>query len=480
MKKYFFKYFTYIFLIAIMIIAIQSGSIFLQYKSGREAWKRSIFETCVDNLESNLGRSMFPQMKIDGLDLFGSIAHDNRISGYLVRNSEGVVALTVGHTPDGRVLASIIPTDEKLKEDKIVKSKHLVTTLNATMDENNGSFNIKRGKIYSAKQKTSVPHDIAANDILGSITVSYMNDVLLTFDILTYSPRTYIYSRQIINPIIKSLSVSLPICFIIAFLGAWIVSSRNAKYIDSVRVTLKDLADGKENVSLKENKNNELNEITVAIKDLGNTLSANKKSRIAWLNSISHDLNTPAMGMKMIIDGMIDGIFKPNKHNLKDLQNQNEILSQRINRVIEYSTLIADSKAEITEINAKSFVQNFKNIISDVNNDTIYCDKDLMIKAVNELIKNSNDYGTDTKLEIETIGDNYRITVSNTGKLPQNFDTNILFEPWSKGDSSRTSGGNGLGLPIVNAIASLHNGKAEIIQTEDQVKSSIIWPVKTI
>ncbi len=480
MKKYFFKYFAYIFLIALLIIAIQSGSIFVQYKSGREAWKRSIFEACVDNLESNLGRSMFPQMKIDGLDLFGSIAHDSRISGYLVRNSEGDVALTVGHTPDGRVLASVISSDERIKNDKIVKSKYLVTTLNATMDEENGAFSIKRGKIFSAKHKTSVPQNIAANDILGSITVSYMNNVLLTFDILTYSPRTYIYSRQIINPIIKSLSVSLPICFIIAFLGAWIVSSRNAKYIDSVRVTLKDLADGKENVSLKDNKSNELNEITVAIRELGNTLSANKKSRIAWLNSISHDLNTPAMGMKMIIDGIIDGIFKPNKHNLIDLQTQNEILTQRINRVIEYSTLIADTKAEITEIDAKSLVQNFENVVSDIKTSHISCDKKLMIKAINELIKNSNAFGTDTKLTVETIDGNHKITVSNTGKLPQDFDSSILFEPWAKGDSSRTSAGNGLGLPIVYAIASLHNGRAEISQKENYVTASIIWTVKTI
>ena len=59
---------------------------------------------------------MFPKMKIDGLDLFGSIAHDSRISGYLVRDSEGRVALTVGQTPDGKVLASFISKEEKLKD----------------------------------------------------------------------------------------------------------------------------------------------------------------------------------------------------------------------------------------------------------------------------------------------------------------------------------------------------------------------------
>ncbi len=477
MKKYFFRYFAYIFFISILIIAIQSGSIFFQYRTGLDAWKRSIFDACIDDLESNLGRSMFPKIKIDGLDLFGSIAHDNRISGYLVRNSEGAITLTVGQTPDGRVLASVLSPDEKITDRKKVKSKRLEMTLNASLNEDNGAFSIQRSRITTKRSESFVPRDVAATDILGSITVAYMDDVLLTFDILTYTPRTYIYSKQIIEPIFKSLLISFPVCFLIAFSGAWFVSSRNANYINSVRIALKKLAEGNETVSLDENKNIELNEITVAIKDLGKHLAANNRSRITWLNSISHDLNTPAAAMKMIVDGMIDGVFKLNKHNLKDLQIQNDILSERIRKVIDYSTLISDTKPNLKESETKSVVPFYDNCDYEIKTDTVFCDPDLMSKAVIELINNAREYGSDVKLKAEKIDTEYKITVSNKGQLPDFLSGSSLFEPWTKGDSSRTSGGNGLGLPIVSAIAALHNGKAEILQQEDYVISTITWTI---
>ena len=54
-----------------------------------------------------------------------------------------------------------------------------------------------------------------------------------------------------------------------------------------------------------------------------------------------------------------------------------------------------------------------------------------------------------------------------------------FFEPWARGDWSRTSGGSGLGLPIASTIVFLHGGQITVTQKEENLVSAVIsWPAQ--
>ena len=71
-------------------------------------------------------------------------------------------------------------------------------------------------------------------------------------------------------------------------------------------------------------------------------------------------------------------------------------------------------------------------------------------------------------------GDGVTITVSNNGHLPHPLPQ--FFEPWARGDSSRTAGGSGLGLPIVYQIMELHGGSVRIEENGERVTVSLFFP----
>ena len=72
--------------------------------------------------------------------------------------------------------------------------------------------------------------------------------------------------------------------------------------------------------------------------------------------------------------------------------------------------------------------------------------------------------------------DSYEMVISNRGHIENDMD-NDFFEPWTRGDWSRTSGGSGLGLPIVATIMYLHNGSISLKQAdEDHVEAVARWP----
>ena len=190
--------------------------------------------------------------------------------------------------------------------------------------------------------------------------------------------------------------------------------------------------------------------------------------------------------MKMIVDGLNDGVFPADEQTFKELQKENDTLSERIGRVIDFSTLQADTEAAIGEVSTEQFVNEVLSgfdkageIEISAGCETLRCDCVLMARAVRELLKNATEAKTgddSVKWSISETDDSYTMEVLNEGKLAEDMDTDF-FEPWARGDWSRTSGGSGLGLPIASTIAQLHKGTISVTQAdENHVKATIIWP----
>ena len=486
MKKVFFRYFLSVFSIAVIVLIVQFGMLVFQYRVSQDKWKVRVYEDFAVSAQEAMSKGFYDGYGINSLLLAFSDIDDDRVSGFLLRDVDGYSMLAFGKNSEGRLLTSMIPTGPRAQSEQTFRTvKGKATRINIVYDESLDSGNTTVTKASAEDIDVKLPTMLKGQDIIGSIIIAINGDDSFIVDLLSYSPRTYEYSKDIINSCFRALLLSIPVCLLIALIAAWLVSSRNTQYINSVRKALKDLSRGKNGVFIPRQDNGELNEISVAIEDLDRSLQANAKSRKAWLRSISHDLNTPATAMKIIVDGLNDGVFPVDSGTLKELQKENDCLSERIGRVIDFSSLQADTAAVPVNVSAGQFASDILSetgadrINVDVRCENLMCDPSLMTKAVREIVKNALEFapeGSSVSWTILETEDSYLMEIVNEGKLASDMDADF-FEPWSRGDWSRTSGGSGLGLPIAATIMQLHKGTISVIQSdEDHVKATVKWP----
>ncbi len=514
MKKAFFKYFISIFSITVVTLLLQSVILVVQYSHSQTKWKTGVYNDFVDALEESIESGRFKDFGLGSLRLIMSSLDDNRVSGYVVRDTNGSTMFTFGKTSEGRMLAAILPVDQKTSAAAASDGKLMSTDsrntvrLNVVFSEDSlesvegsdafvlssdaDSFMVVERKSPYSKYQTYLvlPTAINADDIVGSITLAFEGEDLFIIDLLTYSPRTYAYSKDVFDSCLRGVLVSVPVCLVIALIAAWIISSRNIKFIDGVRTALKKLARGESDVKMKRSRNSELDEISTAIEDLDKELQKNAMSRRAWLSSISHDLNTPASAIKMMVDGMGDGVFPLDETSVAELRKESDTLNERIGKVIDFSSMQADSTPVIDEVpvavlencivNSLPFLKDgSRHIVFEPVSDNVRCDVVLMTRACMELIKNAFEYGEDNGPVVLRAGEDSRgcfVCVENNGSIPKDIEDGSFLEPWIRGDWSRTSGGSGLGLPIVCTVARLHGGAVTLENVEGgTVRATIRW-----
>lgn len=487
MKRLFFRYFISIFSIAVIVLLIQFGALLFQYSVSQNRWKVRVYEDFVVYSKDAMSQGFYEGFGLNSLLVAFSGIDDDRVSGFIIRDVEGYNMISFGKDSEGRLLSSYIPTGPRTQNDSSAKTRKVrASRLNIVYDSTYKSGDVSVTMSSAANIDVNLPTVLRNQDIIGSIILAIDGEDSFIVDLLSYSPRTYEYSKDIINSCYRAILISIPICLLIALVAAWVISSRNTQYINSVRRALNDLSRGKSGVSVPQQNNSELDEISVSIEELDKSLQANARSRKAWLRSISHDLNTPATAMKVIVDGLNDGVFPAEEQTLKELQKENDTLSERIGRVIDFSTLQADTEAVEEDVPTELFINEVLSGFDKAHRvevnaacDVVHCDAALMARAVRELLKNAAEAGEDESSVTWTISeteDSYRMEILNEGKIPGDMDEDF-FEPWARGDWSRTSGGSGLGLPIAAAIVSLHKGAISVLQAdENHVKAVVSWP----
>ena len=85
--------------------------------------------------------------------------------------------------------------------------------------------------------------------------------------------------------------------------------------------------------------------------------------------------------------------------------------------------------------------------------------------------------GTRVYLTLEKIGRQAVITFRNTSKEALNISPDELMERFTRGDSSRSTEGNGLGLSIAKSLAELQNGSLQVFIDGDLFKALLAFPV---
>lgn len=180
------------------------------------------------------------------------------------------------------------------------------------------------------------------------------------------------------------------------------------------------------------------------------------------LSAVGHDLRTPITAMRINIEFVEDTDLRDRlQKNLDELQELTEaVLSAakgtggETRRQIDLAALVESICADLDDLGEP---------VSFEGHDAapLSCRANEIRRAVRNLVENAVSYGHNAEVSLKDVPGNYEVWVEDRGPGIPTEDRQRVFEPFVRLESSRNceTGGTGLGLTLVKAIAEGHGGR---------------------
>lgn len=215
------------------------------------------------------------------------------------------------------------------------------------------------------------------------------------------------------------------------------------------------------------------------------------------LADISHDLKTPITVIQAYATAIDEGLVQgeDQKRYLRTIRSRSDLVTDLVNQFAEYSNLdhpdfrLVRKEADICEYLREYLAEKYEELDlagctlqTDIPDRRILMcfDETQMRRVFENIITNSirhNPPGTTIYAGLTETADEIRIVIGDDGKgIPEALRGSI-FEPFTVGDKSRTSGkGSGLGLSIAKKIVELHSGTIILLPEEKGTAFAIVFP----
>lgn len=213
-----------------------------------------------------------------------------------------------------------------------------------------------------------------------------------------------------------------------------------------------------------------------------------ERLRNELITNVSHDIKTPLTTIKSYIEFLQrdDITDEQRTEYLAIVAKHTERLSVLANNLVEVSQITSGNievKSEKTSLNIvlEQTLDGFALKLDEseilprvvMPEDDVYImgDGEWLWRIFSNLFNNACKYGaagTDLEITLDTDGKKAVVTVSNISKKPLNVEGDELLERFVRGDSSRHTEGNGLGLSIAKSLAELQGGTLEISAKDEK------------
>ena len=246
--------------------------------------------------------------------------------------------------------------------------------------------------------------------------------------------------------------------------------------LDTLHQSLKILAD-----SMKYTNAELQNAIAKAVKD--------ERLRAELITNVSHDIKTPLTS----IINYVDLLQKPHtpeeeKTYLEVLNRQSQRLKKLIEDLMEMSKASTGNlTADITRLDAVESVNQALGEFADKlekaqltpvfrhpeESVAMMADGRLAWRVLSNLLSNTVKYalpGTRVYIDVMALEGKVIISLKNISRDELNVDADELMERFVRGDSSRNTEGNGLGLSIAGSLMELMHGKMQLFVDGDLFK----------
>jgi signal transduction histidine kinase len=238
-----------------------------------------------------------------------------------------------------------------------------------------------------------------------------------------------------------------------------------------------------------------LNNINEGLQTAVNEKMKSERFKTELITNVSHDIKTPLTS----IINFVDWLQKPhtpeqNAQYLEILRRQSYQMKRLIEDLIELSKAnTGNMTVNLARLDAVETVNQALGEFSDKldaagltpvfrqpeNPIFVLADGRLLWRVLSNLLTNAIKYamaGTRLYLDLVCADDQVRLSIKNVSKEILQHSSEQLMERFSQGDTSRQSGGSGLGLNIAQSLMEVQGGSLELELDGDLFKVTICFP----
>ena len=406
-------------------------------------------------LESKLDtQSLSELLASDGSDvdmMLSVVCSNSDDITLLIADSSGAILRAVGSDIDE------INTDETIPPE--------------LMDELNSDRELLHdSQIYdvfsSPRYIYAVPVHTPSGDICGTVVVCASSVML----------------ADLLEVIIKAIVISIFWVMLAAFIAVYIVTERVISPLKEISLAAKSFAAGKFDVRVPVKGHDEVAELAVAFNNMAESLDNYDNMRNTFMSNVSHDLRTPMTSISGFIDGILDGVIPPEKHEyyLRIVSSEVKRLSRLVSTLLDLSRIQAGDRKftmapfDICEMGRQILISFEGKLVeknldvefdTDEENISVSADMDAIYQIFYNLCDNGVKFASEGgKFRISIRKQKNKkvlVSVYNEGQGISNADLPYVFERFYKSDKSRglNKTGVGLGLFISKTIVDAHGEK---------------------
>jgi signal transduction histidine kinase len=269
------------------------------------------------------------------------------------------------------------------------------------------------------------------------------------------------FYRQPAPPWPTEIVIAACVAIIVASGAAAYISSRVAYPLTALAAAATVAAGGGTAPRVPEEGPDDVRNAAIAFNAMTDRVTRTMESQRQLLSAVGHDLRTPITAMRINIEFVNDEELQERLlTNLEELQALTEsVLSAakgaggETKRNIDLSALVESLCADLDDMGEPVTWQAHGPA-------PLACRPDEIRRAVRNLVENAVAYGRRAEVQIHVTPAAYEILIEDEGPGIPDDDQSRVFEPFVRLESSRNSdtGGTGLGLTLVKAIAQGHGG----------------------
>ncbi|HUP29033.1 MAG TPA: ATP-binding protein [Usitatibacter sp.] len=258
----------------------------------------------------------------------------------------------------------------------------------------------------------------------------------------------------------------------IAVLATFLLVSRLNRPLAELARAAGQLGRGDDPAPVAETGPTEIRAVARAFNQMKDDLRRNERDRATFLAGVSHDLRTPLARMRLDVE-MLDGKVDPEVQRgmEADLADMNAIIDQFLDftRSEASEPLSGVNLAELARACAERAARSGLEVRCELEEVPLRVLRPLaMQRLLDNLLGNAGRHaGGEIVLRIRSAGEIVVLSVLDRGPgIPAEM-VEHLKQPFTRRDEARSgSSGAGLGLAIVNRVATLHGGRLELLPRE--------------
>jgi two-component system OmpR family sensor kinase len=232
--------------------------------------------------------------------------------------------------------------------------------------------------------------------------------------------------------------------------------------------------------------NHSLDKVTSRVRSTMAEVAAEGKRQGQFISDVSHEIRTPLTAIRGAAETLIDEDipYEDRERFCETIIRESERLTRLANDLLTLQRIEGDGEIKLKRVDLHDIVEyaaallepllEEREVILTISGEApdVLGDPDRLQQVAQNLIDNASRFvGSGGRIHVELSGirEHSVITVSDNGPGFGDIDPARLFDRFYRGDFSRArnTGGIGLGLTIVKAIVTAHEGTVEAVNLPD-------------